>query len=100
MAEDVPPCGYKTYAIVKAPEKPLFRTTLRCKGTRLENEYFSIHVDEERGASLRLLDKRTRLVYKGLNLFEDGETAATSTTTCRRYATGCSQPKIRGQGRA
>ena len=72
MAEDVPPCGYKTYAIVKAPEKPLFRTTLRCKGTRLENEYFSIHVDEERGASLRLLDKRTRLVYKGLNLFEDG----------------------------
>lgn len=72
VAEDVPPCGYKSYVITPATERPLFQSSLTCDVDVLENDFFVVSIDEGRGASLTILDKRTGFVYRNLNIFEDG----------------------------
>ncbi|MFB0569004.1 MAG: alpha-mannosidase [Nitrososphaeria archaeon] len=72
VAEGVPPCGYKSYVITAATERPLFQSSLICDLDRLENDFFVVNIDERRGASLTILDKRTGFVYRNLNVFEDG----------------------------
>lgn len=72
IAENVPPCGYKSYAITPAKEPPSFKSSPKCDSNRLENQFFAVRIDEERGASLTILDKRTGFEYKNLNVYEDG----------------------------
>jgi len=72
IAEDVPPCGYKTYTITKALQKPVFHTALKVTETSIQNEFFRVYVDPENGGSLRVEDLRTGRVFKELNLIEDG----------------------------
>lgn len=72
VAEGVPPCGYKSYVITPATERPLFQSSLICDLDKLENDFLVVNIDERRGASLTILDKRTGFVYRNLNVFEDG----------------------------
>ena len=71
IAEDVPPSGYKTYMITEASQKPVFHVALKVTETSIENQFFRVDVDPENGGSLRVVDLRTRRVFKELNLIED-----------------------------
>ncbi|GAB4478338.1 MAG: alpha-mannosidase [Anaerolineae bacterium] len=69
LARDLPPFGYRTYAlqpvIADAPE-----TTID-EGTSIENEWLTVTVDREEG-TLSLYDSRTGHTFEGLNDFIDG----------------------------
>ena len=71
MAEDVPPCGYKTFTIVKSEKPPEFNSPLRCGENELENEFLKVSIDPENGGSMSVVDKRSGRVYKNLNELED-----------------------------
>ena len=71
MAEDVPPCGYKTFAIVESEKPPEFSFHLRCGENELENEILKVSIDPENGGSMSAVDKRSGRVYKNLNELED-----------------------------
>jgi len=78
LAENVPPCGYKTYKVrpikekegKQQDEKTDPRSSLVIRGNNvIENEFFKIQVEEN--GSITLLDKVTGTSYKGFNVFED-----------------------------
>ena len=67
VAKDVPPLGYRTYRL---EERPCRRAT-QSPGNAIENEYFRVEADPERGGALRILDKESGAVYEGFNVFVD-----------------------------
>lgn len=68
VAHDVPGYGYKVYR----PEfgDPSADDAAEASDWKIENEYFSVEVDED--ATLVVGDKRTGRVLRGLNRFVDG----------------------------
>ena len=67
VADHVPSMGYRVYKLER-DDASLVR---RDNGCMIENEYFRVEADPERGGSLRLVDKETGLIYEGLNVFVD-----------------------------
>ena len=63
----VPSMGYRAYRLERGSSPPVKRD----EGCVIENEYFRVEADPEKGGSLRLVDKETGLVYEGLNVFVD-----------------------------
>lgn len=58
-AHDVPPLGYRTYSVQRAVNaKPLTGCSGDGKGT-IENEFFRVTVEQQSGAIVELVDKRT-----------------------------------------
>ena len=72
LAEDVPPCGYRLYALEEGKEKEP-DAHLRSAGAAIENEFFKVTPNSD--GSVNLKDKETGIAYKGLNFFEDVEDA-------------------------
>jgi mannosylglycerate hydrolase len=79
LAENVPPCGYKTYRVRPFKEKEEKRqdvkkadnsSSIAVRGKNVvENEFFRVQV--ETNGSITLLDKATETSYRGFNIFED-----------------------------
>lgn len=67
IADHVPSMGYRVYRLERDGGSPVKHD----EGCVIENEYFRVEVDPERGGSLKLVDKETGLVYEGLNVFVD-----------------------------
>ncbi len=71
LAENVPGCGYKTYAIhhpilnIQYPISNLHHPT-----PSIENEFYVVEADLTNG-TLTITDKETGLVYRGCNRFVD-----------------------------
>lgn len=61
LAEDVPACGYKTFAV------PETATEAAPAADMLENEFFKIRLDPARGVIASLVDKRTRREWVDAN---------------------------------
>ena len=74
IAREVPPNGYKEFAIVKAGKvKPYEKETdLNASSSSLENEFFRVEADPHRGGALTIIDKRNNFIYRDFNVFEDG----------------------------
>jgi mannosylglycerate hydrolase len=78
LAEDVPPCGYKTYRVRRLPqEERVHQEESRIEsrsspheGNTIENEYFRVKVEEN--GSITLTDKTTETSYTGFSVLEDG----------------------------
>lgn len=69
VAHDVPGCGYRTFwTRPAAKEQP---AAVAQAATSIENEFFAVEASAEDG-TLALDDKRTGVVYRGLNRFVDG----------------------------
>jgi mannosylglycerate hydrolase len=77
LAEDVPPCGYKTYMIrslgsdgVDRTSDPENSSVSESNGNTIENEYFKVKAEDN--GSITLTDKTTGTLYEGFNVLEDG----------------------------
>jgi alpha-mannosidase len=71
IAENVPPCGYKIFLITPS-EKPLvFQSTLKYNMNEIENDFFKIKANPEKGGSLTIFDKRNNRIYDNMNILED-----------------------------
>jgi len=81
LAEDVPACGYKTYAIhptssIQQPASSIQHqvSSIQHQASSIENEFYVVEADPTDG-TLTIADKETGLVYQGCNRFVDeGET--------------------------
>lgn len=72
LGKDVPGCGYTVYYVVSGSgEKRI--SHVKAKQNVIENEFYRVTVN--RNGSLRILDKLTKKIYDGCNLFEDTEDA-------------------------
>lgn len=80
LAEDIPPCGYKTYKIkridkedVNQNQKGPIQSThppFPCEGDTIDNEYMAVKVEKD--GSITLTDRIRGKTYSGLNTLEDG----------------------------
>ncbi len=68
LAREVPPLGYKVYRLEKGGV-----SERRNSGSlhTIENEYFRVEADPEKGGVLKIVDKESGVVYEGLNVFVD-----------------------------
>jgi hypothetical protein len=57
LAEALPPMGYKTYGIIPCDEWPRFEDESTATDEVLENRFFRLEIDAERGVIRSLLDK-------------------------------------------
>lgn len=57
VAEDVPSLGCRTYRIVETGKSPVFETQLKAEGTTLENDFFRVEMDAQRGGIKSVFDK-------------------------------------------
>jgi len=57
IAEDVPPLGYTTYRLAPGQDGPPPAYAVQVTSHSLENEFYRIEVDRERGTIQRLFDK-------------------------------------------
>lgn len=57
VAQDVPAIGYKTYRIAPVAAWPVFECTLQVEKHILENRFYRITLDPERGAVASIFDK-------------------------------------------
>ena len=57
LAEALPPMGYKTYRIIPCDEWPSFEGRYTATDELLENRFFRLEIDAERGVIRSLLDK-------------------------------------------
>jgi mannosylglycerate hydrolase len=77
LAEDIPPCGYKTY-MIKTPqpmagsheEGNKILVVSSSNRDTIENEYFKVKAEND--GSITLTDKTTGTLYTGFNTLEDG----------------------------
>lgn len=69
VVEDMPPLGYKVLHLIKKKGDP--KPSLRIGKNWIENEYFRVYADPERGGALTILDKTTGRVLRNLNVFVD-----------------------------
>ena len=67
--KNVPPIGYKVLNLVEKKSKP--SSSLKAGENWIENEYFRVYADPEKGGALTVLDKTTGFVLKDLNVFID-----------------------------
>lgn len=58
VAEDVPSLGCRTYRIVEADKPPVFETRMKAEGTTLENDFFRVEMDAQRGGIRSVFDKK------------------------------------------
>jgi mannosylglycerate hydrolase len=73
VIRDVPCVGYKTIYLLRGEKKrPIFKHKTTNKN-KIENDFFEVIV--KNNGSLDIIDKNTKRVYEGLNLFEDTEDA-------------------------
>jgi mannosylglycerate hydrolase len=77
LAEDISPCGYKTYMIkclqpdgVGHKEEGKTIQVSPRNGDTIENEYFKVKAESD--GSITMADKATGTVYAGFNTLEDG----------------------------
>ena len=68
--DELPAMGYKAYAVL-ARSSMSMESDIRWGNDFIENEYFKVEFDLERGGALRIIDKRSGEVYEGLNVIED-----------------------------
>ena len=68
VADDVPPIGYRTFVIRKAPRRG-HRKTLLTGPTTMENEHLRVIVADD--GTLEVIDKNSGRTYAGLNRFRD-----------------------------
>ena len=74
VAQDVPPNGYKEFAIVEAENSmgvKKLRSAIRVNSDSLENEFFRVEIGPDQGGTLTVIDKRNRAVYENFNTFVD-----------------------------
>lgn len=69
VAQDVPACGYRTYALRPAKAAPEYPEI--DDGLTVENEYLSVTISTDDG-TLTLFDKRSGRSFSGLNRYVDG----------------------------
>lgn len=67
-SEFIPSCGYKLLQAVTGKNNN-FSTDLKTQYNGMENKYLKVIINNN--GSLDILDKRTNIWYKGLNIFED-----------------------------
>ena len=60
VAEDVPALGCRTYRIVPAETGPVFPIRMKAEGAMIENEFFRVQMDAQRGGVKSVFDKRLR----------------------------------------
>lgn len=70
LAADVPPFGYRTFAVQKATTAHA-QTALTASALHVENEFLSVRV-EPRDGTLSILHKPTGMRLSGVNRFVDG----------------------------
>ncbi|NLH15885.1 MAG: hypothetical protein GX455_04850, partial [Phycisphaerae bacterium] len=58
VAEEVPAMGCRTYRIVAAEKGPVFPTGMKAEGTTIENEFFRVEMDTQRGGIKSVFDKK------------------------------------------
>lgn len=81
VARDVPPFGYRTYALRGMREGESVLAPLSDEGTDIENEYLSLTLDPSVG-TFNLFDKRTGRLFEGLNRYVDGGDRGDLFTAC------------------
>ena len=57
-AEDVPALGCRTYRIVATDKAPVFESRMKAEGAILENEFFRVELDTQRGGVKSIFDKK------------------------------------------
>ena len=57
VASNVPACGYKTYRLAPCAAAPEFTSALTASNNAIENEYYRVEADPDRGAVLSIFDK-------------------------------------------
>jgi alpha-mannosidase len=57
-AEDVPALGCRTYRIVPAGKPPVFESRMKAEGAVLENDFFRVELDPQRGGIKSVFDKQ------------------------------------------
>ena len=70
LAENVPGCGYKTYAIYPTSSIQQPASSIQHRASSIENEFYVVEADPTDG-TLTITDKETGLVYRGCNRFVD-----------------------------
>ena len=70
VAHDVPPFGYRTYALRGTEQGEKANVPFTDGGTSIENEYLHLTFDPSVG-TLSLFDKRTGRLFEGLNRYVD-----------------------------
>jgi len=68
----VPQLGFRAYAIREQEAGSPPASPLTADGNSVENEFFKVEADPEMGGALTVTDKRNGIVYRRLNLFQDG----------------------------
>ena len=68
IAHEVPPLGYKVFYLVPVKGKS---EVVVDEGTRIENEFFVVEADAERGGELRIEDKETGMRLEGVGVIVD-----------------------------
>jgi len=71
MAENLPSLGLKTYSLVEADTVEEPERKVRACENQIENEFFRVKADPERGGVLEILDKENGYILKDINLFID-----------------------------
>ncbi|MBI4530906.1 MAG: hypothetical protein HY709_05225, partial [Candidatus Latescibacteria bacterium] len=70
LAENIPPCGYKTYYLCPG-EKTACASDLKVGDTGMENSFLKVEINPN--GTVDLTDKTTGQTYRGLHFFEDVE---------------------------
>lgn len=68
IADGIPPLGYKVYKIVEGVTMDKLEVSSHMF---IENEYYRIEVNPERGGELKITDKVSNKVFEGFNVFVD-----------------------------
>lgn len=70
-ARDVPSCGFKVFSLIKRKKTESEPQALRAGPHFIENEYFRVEADPQRGGALRIIDKRYGRILEDFNVFVD-----------------------------
>ncbi|MBZ0099018.1 MAG: hypothetical protein K8F30_08025, partial [Taibaiella sp.] len=57
IARGVPAYGYKTYKLIRKDTKPVFTNSLKTSGYGIENEYYRISIEPDKGIITSIYDK-------------------------------------------
>lgn len=58
IAEEVPSLGCRTYRIVETEDPTVFASRLNREGTRIENDFYRVEIDTQRGGIKSIFDKK------------------------------------------
>ncbi|MBI3579983.1 MAG: hypothetical protein HY089_11310, partial [Ignavibacteriales bacterium] len=68
-AENIPPLGWKGFAIVKTDSAPHYRPLVHAGNNFIENDFLKVEAAGD--GTIKLTDKTTGSVYENMNFFED-----------------------------